>query len=178
MAKKNSKSNKNKTTRSFSLRGDSNWETFLNTTNVIVGGTMTMVWGTSTAIATGTEVALDLAPKKIAKAIHNTATKGDGLMDTWDSFMAEDASEELAHAAYNLKDKWIGDRSKTAKSATKHLDEAIDALDEDKASQVRKLITMSQAICPQFTDKKISKMVKKLGLDDTMNEIQEAVAKA
>jgi hypothetical protein len=62
------------------------------------------------------------------------------------------------------------------------LDEALDALDEDKASQTRKLITMSQAICPEFTNKKIKKMIKKMikkiGLDATMLTLQEAVAKA
>ena len=58
------------------------------------------------------------------------------------------------------------------------LDEALDALDEDKASQTRKLITMSQAICPEFTNKKIKKMIKKIGLDATMLTLQEAVAKA
>jgi hypothetical protein len=173
MAKKNNKSNK----RSFNLRGDNNWITILNTGNAILGGGMTMVWGASTALTTGTEVALDLAPKKIAKAIHNTAVKGDGLMDTWDSFMSEDSSKALATEAYNLKDKWIGSREKT-KSATKALDKAIKAMTDDEAKAFRKMIKMGQAIAPKYTDEKISKMIKKNGLEETIKAIQEEVAKA
>ncbi len=176
MAKKNNK-NKSKT-KSFRLRGSSNWETMLNTLNVIIGWVMTLVWGTSSAVATGAEASLDLAPKKIGKAIHKTATKGDGLMDTWDSFMSEDSSDALADTFHDTKNKWLGDRTKKAANKTKHLDKAIKSLPKQERKDAKKAINMAKAVVKNLTDEKISKLIKKHGVDDAILKIQDMMANA
>ena len=177
MAKKNNKNNQSKT-KSFRLRGSNNWETMLNTVNVIIGWVMTLVWGASSAVATGAEASLDLAPKKIGKAIHKTATKGDGLMDTWDSFMANDSSEALADTFHETKNKWLGDRTKKADSKTKHLDKAIKSLSKQERKDAKKAINMAKAVVKGLTDEKISKLIKKHGVDDAMKKVQDMMLNA
>ena len=178
MAKKNKRKNKRNKGKTFSLRGANNWETMLNTLNTFIGWIMTLVWGAGSLTTTGAEVTLDIAPEKIAKAIHNTATKGDGIMDTLDSFMAEDSSEALADTFYETKNRWLGDRSKKAANETKHLDKAIKALSKQERRDVKKVITMAKAVVKGLTDEKISKLVKKHGVKEAMKKVKDMMLNA
>ncbi len=68
-------------TKSYSLQGDNNWETALNTFNFGLGLGMTVVWGTGRLATVGAETTASFLPETMADALVDTATQA-GISST------------------------------------------------------------------------------------------------
>jgi len=106
---------------SYSLQGDSNFETAINTANFIIGSVMTGVWGAGRLITVGCESSATLLPKDVAEAIVETAT-APGMFSTWDSIRAEDSTDAAAAKLSTVKDNLLGANNDSIQIFTSYLD--------------------------------------------------------
>ncbi len=156
MAKKNNFINK------INLRGDSNFETLLNTVNALVGISSTTLFVGAGLATNLTEVGLGLTGKA-GKKIAATA-KEDGFMATWDSLRSEDAVDAANESIYSMKDKIIGKANKAAAKPSR-LQKALGKLPKEERTQLKMTIKAARA-AKLITGKEIDIYLKDHDLEE------------
>ena len=137
MANTNKNSRNRQPAKSYSLRGDNNWETALNTFNFGLGLTMTGVWGTGRLVTVGAEATASILPEAVAVAIVDTATQ-PGVVSVWGSFRAEDSTDAIADKLTDMKDNFMGAKDDATDMFIRELD------NKATAKAVMKLATDAQ----------------------------------
>ncbi len=92
---------------SYSLQGDSNLETTLNTVNAGIGLTSTSVFSLAHLVTVMVEAILSFLPKSVSTPLHANAV-GSGVGATYDSIFSDEPTAAVITVASSWKDKVIG----------------------------------------------------------------------
>ena len=174
MANTNKRIRNRQPAKSYSLVGDNNWETALNTFNFGLGFTMTAVWGTGRLVTTSCEAGATFLPETVANALVDTACES-GVGATWSSFRAEDSTDAISDYVTEKKDSLLGAKDDATDILGKEVDNkpvyksVVKLMTNDQRAESNvKILALSNDEYDAFIDE-INAALKDLTTKDTQS---------